>query len=186
MTNYQIILIDQTAFNLWATGLSFNIDFGWLNPTLRNVQVQYLRPLLTKPLFDAIMQAAEGNTLTQEQQYLIDTYIAPYLANMALYSAAYSFQHRTEAKGTMYGTDKDAAPTPDEEIERIRNQWRGTAETWAKEMVCYIQAHREDYPEYPHHKCDAPAPKPGLAFYRSRYQKYGRSNFGYCDDCHNC
>ena len=58
-----------------------NVDMKKLNPTIEDVQLLKIKPLLGSDLYDLIVTEASGGTLTIDNKLLLDEYILRIMTN---------------------------------------------------------------------------------------------------------
>ena len=125
-----------------------NLDNKLLEPTLIYIQDGYLRQLLGKDFYDAIIVQINADTVTAVNQTLLNDYIEPYLINKVLANCMLdiTYKLRNKAVSTMNADFTNVADLTD--LSKMSGQYEQRAKTYQSMMVEFLCDNSGDYPLY--------------------------------------
>lgn len=125
-----------------------NVDMKKLNPTIEDVQLLKIKPLLGSDLYDLIVTEASGGTLTIDNKLLLDEYILRIMTNYIVSWSTDILKYRFMNKGVMSKTPEGSQNTDLRELQYLADKYANLAENYADSMIKYIAAYPSKYPAY--------------------------------------
>lgn len=109
MINITLIISPSTFKKM--SQVQGNVNEDLLIQLIKDVQINYLRPILGKELYNEIINEIETNTVTALNEELIDNYIIPYIIQRGIYEAIpnLSFKFTNINVGKMNSENNESA-----------------------------------------------------------------------------
>ena len=125
-----------------------NVDMKKLNPTIKNVQLLKIKPLLGTNLYDLIVSQASTATLSVNNKFLLDEHIRVIMANYIVSQSTDILKYRFMNKGVFSKSPEGAQNTDLKELQYLSDNYKNIAESYAAEMILYIQRDTSKYSAY--------------------------------------
>jgi hypothetical protein len=181
------------------TSVNFNVSPEDLVPYILQGQDLYLQNYIGSTYYFQLKNEVLSNTVSTNNQFLLDNYIGPALCNWALSMALPFLKYKIFNKSILSPTSESSESITLEELKFLQQQVSSTAETYTKRMIEWMVKHPGDYPAYiAPNVLDGQMPERGNPYaqnlvtskYPYAYKKraIGRNNFMYDDasDCFEC
>ena len=123
-----------------------NSDLKILQPIILMVQDVYLHRILGTDLFNDIKAEIIAESVSADNQTLLDNYILPLMLWYTLSESTPAFKYRYMNKGVMVKTSENSSAADLEEIKWLMDKWKNTAEDYAQRCTKYLKAHTTTYP----------------------------------------
>lgn len=130
------------------TSINNNVSPLDLVPYVLQAQDIYLQNYLGTTMYWQLKEQILTNTLTNDNKYILDSYIGSALCNWALYMALPFLKYKIFNKSVLSPTSENAESITLEELKFLQDQLRGTAETYTKRMIEWMVLHPGSYPAY--------------------------------------
>jgi hypothetical protein len=144
MDSYLLDADDYKLIGLTNT----NVEDSIVRVTIQRVQRHVLQPVLTKPLYERLLQGVEDNDLNSDEVTLLEKYIQPYLACECDRKILNNVTYQIRNKSVNKGTDQHATPVNESENLRLDNSIRGDIEASRKLLLEYLRENATLFPEY--------------------------------------
>ena len=125
-----------------------NADFKVIQPTIIYCQDYYIQRILGTDLFDEIKTQITNNTVSANNQTLLNSYIMKILFNYILCECAPEFKYRYMNKGVMVKSSENSQSATLEEIQWLMDKWRNRAEWYAETLSNYLCYNASTYPKF--------------------------------------
>ena len=130
------------------TVLSGNLDFDKIVHFIKIAQDIHVHQLLGSRLYNKLQSDIIGGSLTGNYQTLVEDYIKPILTQYTLLEYLPFSQYTISNKGVFKSTPENSTQPDAEEIDKIKDAARDTAQQYARRMVDHIDFNPTLYPEY--------------------------------------
>lgn len=147
MSNPNILFISEEKIKSY-TNLNTNISPAELTPYILDAQNILMPNLLGGTYYEALKGRIDAGTLTTADEYLLDNYIGQILCNAAFGYASTFLAYRPYNKNILKGTSENGEPVSLDELKFLQSQLKMIWESYAQQMVLYLNTHLQDYPEY--------------------------------------
>ena len=144
MDNYLLDADDYKSMSLTNT----NVEDSIVRVTIQRVQRHVLQPVLTKPLYERLLQGVEDDDLNSDEVILLEKYIQPYLACECDRKILNNVTYQIRNKALNKGTDQYANPVNESENLRLDNSIRSDIEASRKLLIDYLIENKDFFPEY--------------------------------------
>jgi len=125
-----------------------NVDMKKLNPTIEDVQLLKIKPLLGTNLYDLIVTQASTATLSANNKILLDEHILRIMTNYIVSESTDILKYRFMNKGVFSKSPENAQNTDLKELQYLSDKYKNIAESYADSMVHYIKSDTSKYPTY--------------------------------------
>jgi hypothetical protein len=125
-----------------------NADMKVITPTIKLVQLKYIRPLLGTDLYDEILSQIGSNTVTAANQTLLDDYVLDCMLYYVLCECTPVFKYRYANKGVMVKNSENSTAADLTEIQWLMDKWRNNAEQMAEICTKFLREESTTYPLY--------------------------------------
>jgi hypothetical protein len=125
-----------------------NADMKVITPTIKLVQLKYIRPLLGTDLYDEILSQIGSNTVTPANQTLLDDYVYDCMLYYVLCECTPVFKYRYANKGVMVKNSENSSAADLTEIQWLMDKWRNNAEQMAEICTKFLREESNIYPLY--------------------------------------
>ena len=130
------------------TSVNFNVSPEDLVPFVLQSQDLYLQNYIGSTYYFQLKNQVLSNTVTNDNQFLLDNYIGPALCNWALGMALPFLKYKIFNKSVLSPTSENAESITLEELKFLVQQVTSTAETYTKRMIEWMVKHPGAYPAY--------------------------------------
>lgn len=131
-----------------TTAVHGNVDPQDLLPAVVAAQDIYVQALLGTTFYNGLKGRVQAGTETVVEKTLLNDYIAPMLANYALYQAFPTLAYKIFNKSVSQPTSEESNPATLEEIKYVRDGVLNTAEFYRERAREFLKDNESDYPEY--------------------------------------
>ena len=142
----QTKLITKTDVSTW-TGLSKHVEDKRIDPHILSIQDRYLYGLLGKALYDTLLAQKEADTLTVDNQALVNE-LTPYIAYKvaAAYLPFSGVMH--QQKGALMPSDNHGKNISSKMLEAQVNAMEQSASTHRRNVLHYLQNNKASFPTW--------------------------------------
>ena len=131
-----------------TTAIHGNVDPQDLLPAVIASQDIYVQSLVGATFYQGLKTRVAAGTESNEERLLINEYIAPMLANYALYMAMPTLAYKIFNKSVSQPTSEESQPATLEQIKYVRDSILNTAEFYRERALEFLCNNDNDYPEY--------------------------------------
>jgi len=128
--------------------LDNNIPDKLLKKPIIIAQEEYILPILGSELYNQLKLEVSGNTLTAENQILMDDYVRLCLSEYALYKAASKILYKYTGKSIEKQKTELTESINLKELALLREEIKTSADILADRLTRFLIANPEDYPLY--------------------------------------
>ena len=137
-----------------TTAVHGNVDPQDLLPSVTAAQDIYVQALLGTTFYNGLKNRVTAGTITAAEETLLDNYIAPMLANYALYMAMPTLTYKIFNKSVSQPTSEESNPASLDQVKYVRDSVMNTAEFYRERAREFLRDNESDYPEYLNWKTD--------------------------------
>ena len=130
------------------TVLSGNLDFDKIVHFIKIAQDIHVHQLLGSRLYNKLQSDIIGGSLSGNYKTLVEDYIKPILTQCTLLEYLPFSQYTISNKGVFKSTSENSTQPDAEEIDKMKDAARDTAQQYARRMVDHIDFNPTLYPEY--------------------------------------
>jgi len=130
------------------TVLSGNLDFDKIVHFIKIAQDIHVHQLLGSRLYNKLQSDIIGGSLSRDYQTLIEEYIKPILTQYSFLEYLPFSQYTISNKGVFKHTSENSTQPSSEEIDKMKEVARDTAQQYARRMVDHLDFNPTKYPEY--------------------------------------
>jgi hypothetical protein len=130
------------------TAVQENVEPQDLMPHVLEAQDIHIQGLLGTKYYNSLKAKIVAATLTVADEALLDNYIAPTLANYAVYQALPSLTFKIFNKSLMQPTSETAISASIDQMKYIRQSVLDTAEFYRERAREFLRDNLTDYPDY--------------------------------------
>ena len=130
------------------TSINQNVSPADLTPFILQAQDIELQYYLGSTFYFSIQDQVLTNTVTPDNQFLLDEYISKALCNFALERALPFIKYKMFNKSVLSPNSENADSITLEELKFLQQEVRSTAEVYMKRLVQWIINHPAAYPVY--------------------------------------
>lgn len=131
-----------------ATALHTNVEPQDLLPAVQQAQDIYVQGLMGTTWYNALKTRIVAGTETSSEETFLNDYVAPMLANYALYQAFPTLSYKIFNKSVLQPTSEESAPATLEQIKYVRDSVMNTAEFYRERALEYLKQNETLFPEY--------------------------------------
>jgi hypothetical protein len=181
------------------TSVNFNVSPEDLVPYVLQAQDLYLQNYIGSTYYMQLKHEVLSNTISPNNQFLLDNYVGAALCNWALMMALPFLKYKIFNKSVLSPTSEQADSITLDELKFLQEQVRSTAETYTKRMIEWMVKHPGDYPAYiAPNVLDGQMPERGNPYannlvtpkqpyaYKKRYLAGNRQMYDESSDCLEC
>lgn len=173
MTNTLMVTPDELRD---FVGLSDHIEETYLRTAIRNMQEIEIKPILSTNLFDDIISDLENNTLSGNNQTLLNDYIKPALSYYALSNVMYELSYKITRKGLQTQLDDGSEKPSDEMVAMRAQQYKDLATSYANNLIDYLNEYKDTYALYGDDDVKA-SRRTGAPIFTSYYKRTKRTDY---------
>jgi len=126
--------------------LSKNIDPELIQPFIKMAETFHIRGALGQNLYDDLIDAVSGDTLTGVSYTLVQEYIIPTSIWYSLYEALPFIWTRMSAKGVTKGFSDSTTSLDKKEYEMVKQEMLEKATMYKSRLIDYLKANKSSYP----------------------------------------
>jgi hypothetical protein len=130
------------------TSIHENVEPQDLMPHVLEAQDIHIQSLLGSKYYNTLKTRIDAGTLIPADETLLDDYIAPTLANYAVYQALPSLTYKIFNKSLMQPESETAISASLDQMKYMRQSILDTAEFYRERTREYLRDNISDYPEY--------------------------------------
>ncbi len=140
-----IAFITQKDF-IRITGISPQMDFGWLGENLDQMQLLKLKPCIGDAFYNELEIQIDTNTLTPVNDLLLETYMKRYIAYQTYADSIRQMHIRPQPKGLMVNKDETADPASEGSVVQFQRAVQNKADAFLIAMQRFLRENKTDYP----------------------------------------
>jgi hypothetical protein len=140
------------------TAVHANMEPEELTPFVLQAQDIYIQELLGTKFYNNLKTKVLSGTTNSSEQILLNNYIAPTLANYAVYMALPSFNYKMKNKAVLTPTAEEAQNVDLSELKYLRESVKNTAEFYRERTREYLIDNETLFPDYVNYGIDGMAP----------------------------
>lgn len=130
------------------TSINQNVSPADLIPYILQAQDIYLQNYIGATYYMKLKSQVVNNTVTSNNQFLLDNYIGSAMCNFGLFMAMPFLKYKIFNKSIVSPTSENSEPTTLEELQFLMDQVRSAGETYMKRMIEWMVLHPGDFPDY--------------------------------------
>jgi len=130
------------------TSIHENVEPDDLMPFVTQAQDLKIQDILGTKFYNNLKDSIVADDLTAAEDELLDEYIAPTLANYALYYALPHINYRVQNKAVLNPTSEESNAVDLEQLKFLRQAVRDTAEFYESRLREYLCDFSNDFPDY--------------------------------------
>ena len=125
-----------------------NVDEKYLLISIEEAQREHIRNYIGSGLYNELITQINANTLTSNNQNLLENYIIPALKWWTLYEAApfLTFKFTNKTLGTKNSDNSSTIGAND--LDKVMEMLRNKAESYTKDLINYILENESTFPLY--------------------------------------
>lgn len=140
------------------TAVHENLEPQELTPFVLQGQDVYVQELLGTKFYNSLKEKVIAGTTTTQEQNLLNDYIAPMLANYAVYLALPSFNYKMKNKSVLNPSAEEAQNTGLSELKYLRESVKNTADFYRERSREFLIDNETDFPDYINYGTDGMRP----------------------------
>jgi len=125
----------------------YNIDTNRILPVIMDCQRAYIRPLLNG-LYPILVEAVVNNNTTPAQEFILNEYISPCLANYTMMKLRPELTHQLTNKGSQVKSAEFSSASSDKSLQWLMDEDLKMAELYAQDLIKFLCENRSNYPDY--------------------------------------
>lgn len=142
------------------TSIHENVEPDDLMPFVTQAQDLKIQDILGTKFYNNLKDSIVADDLTAAEDELLDEYIAPTLANYALYYALPHINYRVQNKAVLNPSSEESNAVDLEQLKFLRQAVRDTAEFYESRLREYLCDFSNDFPDYLNPGTDGMMPSP--------------------------
>ena len=160
------------------TAVHENVEPQELTPFVQQAQDIYIQDILGTKFYNSLKDKITGDTVSCYYKTLLNYYIAPTLANYAVYLAFPSLNYKIKNKAVVNPTSEESNSTDLSSLKYVRGSVQDTAQFYAERTREYIRDNQERFPEYTNPGVDGMMPNKNNPYFHGVYipKPYGCSD----------
>lgn len=140
------------------TAVHANMEPDELVPFVLQAQDIYVQELLGTKFYNSLKTAINDDSTTDPEENLLNNYLAPMLANYAVYMALPSFNYKMKNKAVLNPSAEEANPVDLTELKYLRGTVKDSAEFYRERAREFLIDNESDFPNYVNYGIDGMAP----------------------------
>jgi|19_taG_2_1085344.scaffolds.fasta_scaffold00221_11 hypothetical protein len=125
-----------------------NTDMKVIQPTIEDAQNIHLHPVLGSDLFNDLKDKIINDTLSVDEETLIQNYIAPMLLKWVLMELTTTMHFKYRNKNVSTKNSDNAVSVDYTEYRHLLDTWRDKAEWYTQRLIDYLCANSSTFPKY--------------------------------------
>lgn len=130
------------------TAVHANVEPDELMPYVVQAQDLKIQSLLGTKFYNNLKDSIADDSLTTEEEDLLNDYIAPTLAQYALYYALPSLNYKVTNKAVLNPSSEESLNADLEQLKYLRQAVRDTAEFYESRLRDYLCDYSDYFPDY--------------------------------------
>jgi hypothetical protein len=131
-----------------STVINDNVDDKLISQAILDVQRMHIEELLGTALYSQIMTQIAANSVSANNQTLLDNYVVPCMRQYVLAECAWMFQYKFWNKGILTSSSDNSQTVDFSTIKFIMDQYRNKAEKLAEICTKYLRDNTATYTLY--------------------------------------
>lgn len=140
------------------TGIYENFYDEDISPFVLQAQDTNVQEKLGTSFYQGLKTRILSGTTSDLEKTLLNDYIAPMLANYAVWHALPHIHYKIKNKSVMIGTSEDALQADLTDVKYVRGSILDTAQFYGERMREFLRANENSFPEYINYDEDYMAP----------------------------
>jgi len=146
-----VLLISETKLKAF-TNINKNVDMDVLKAEVQIAQDIDLQTILGTLFYQHLLDqvSSTGNTFSNDEKELVDSYVQPYLIQTAYFNAIPQIMYRTMNNGITSGTMENASAVDIETMKYLRSIQKQRADFYSQRLLDYLLIGRgqNKFPQY--------------------------------------
>jgi hypothetical protein len=161
------LLVSEEKLKAFTT-INVNTSPDLLIPYILQAQDIYLQTYIGSTYYMQLKAQVVNNTVSSNNQFLLDNYIGSALCNFGLFMALPFLKYKIFGKSVVSPTSENSESTTLQELQFLMDQVKSAGESYMKRMIEWMVNHPGDFPAYisPQIK-DGQMPQRGTPFFSS-------------------
>ena len=161
------LLVSEEKLKAFTT-INVNTSPDLLIPYILQSQDIYLQTYIGSTYYMQLKAQVVNNTVSSNNQFLLDNYIGSALCNFGLFMALPFLKYKIFGKSVVSPTSENSESTTLQELQFLMDQVKSAGESYMKRMIEWMVNHPGDFPAYisPQIK-DGQMPQRGTPFFSS-------------------
>jgi hypothetical protein len=130
-----------------------NVEDSIVRVIIERVQRAVVKPCITRPLYDRLVQGIDAEDLNQNEVNLLENYIAPLIAAAADKAGATVINMQLRNKGLNKGSDEYIQTVSSSESAIWRDQMHMDTDVAKKELTLFLEDNAALFPQYTSQNC---------------------------------
>jgi len=147
------------------TAVHANLEPDELTPFVLQAQDIYVQELLGTKFYNNLKGRVISGTTTNSEKQLLNDYMAPMLANYAVYMALPSFNYKMKNKSVLNPSAEEAQNTDLSELKYLRGTVKDSAEFYRERAREFLMDNESDFPDYVNYGVDGMSPNKRKTYY---------------------
>lgn len=147
------------------TAVHANLEPDELTPFVLQAQDIYVQELLGTKFYNNLKGRVISGTTTNSEKQLLNDYMAPMLANYAVYMALPSFNYKMKNKSVLNPSAEEAQNTDLSELKYLRGTVKDSAEFYRERAREFLMDNESDFPDYVNYGVDGMSPNKRPAYH---------------------
>lgn len=143
----RVLFIDEQYLKE-TTMINENVDPKVLIPAIKVAQDKHILLLCGSGIFEELKTQISTNTVSSDNQKLLDEYIQPCLAWWALCESLPNIVFRVQNKGIEVKNSENSEAISDEALAMLTAKYEETAKYYAKLLINFLVRYQDRYPLY--------------------------------------
>ncbi len=166
-----------------TTLIDENVDVKLILPSIKDCQELRIHPILGTPFYEDLKTKITAGTLNSDEVNLLDTYIAPAMAQWTMYECSTSMLFKYRNKSVSTKNSENSNPISYQDLQYLRDEWKNKAEEREARLINYLCDNDNLFPKYKENSDDLHPRK--TAYQTSFYLGGSSSNFCWRDEYRN-
>lgn len=182
MSVYDVKFVSEQRLKTY-TALDENIRVKDITPFILNAQDIYLQPILGTKFYKHLKDQILTNTLSSDEDLLVDDYIAKPTMYYSLYLMLPTLKYKIVDKGILNGASEDTTATTLDELKYLRQSTIDTAEFFAKRLLEFLKDNPGMFPQYENPGVKGMLPDRSTPYFSGLVTKIPNRNRNIIKDC---
>lgn len=161
------------------TPIEDNVDDDKITPFIIQAQDTYLQQVIGETGYNALKQGITGNTLTNDELYLMTNFIQPLITQYTFYLALPFIAFKATNKSLSKESSEYSQPAELEELKYLRNSVRDLSEFYQRRLVKYLLDYPSMFSWYANPNAKDNLYKTTQAYFSGVYTPYPSNTYGY-------
>lgn len=151
------------------TGIYENFYDEDISSFVLQAQDTHIQEKLGTSFYQGLKTRVMSGTTSNLEKTLLNDYIAPMLANYAVYMALPHIHYKIKNKSVLIGTSEEALTAGLDDIKYLRSNILDTAQFYGERMREFLRANENSFPEYINYDEDYMAPNKFTTYSQGLY-----------------